>query len=110
MTTSNFVRALVLATGAFALAIATSGCQQQNAGHAVLPDGAVSALLGRLENEGARIVDYRTESALACALEGLNEEDDHDEVAHPHSVDRCVDAGRLWHSGDWARADSAGPR
>ena len=64
--------------------------------HAIVPDGAVSVLLGRLEHEGARVTSYRSESALAAALERLNEEEHHDEVARPHSVDRCVAAGRLW--------------
>ncbi len=78
--------------------------------HVVVPDGAISALLGRLEYEGARVTDYRSESALAAALEGLNTEEHHDEIARPHSVDRCVAAGELWRGAAWARADSAGPR
>lgn len=78
--------------------------------HVVVPDGGVSALLGRLEREGARVTDYRSESALAAALEGLNTEEQHDEVTRPHSVDRCVAAGELWRGAACARADSAGPR
>jgi ABC-type multidrug transport system ATPase subunit len=78
--------------------------------HVAVPDGSVSALLGRLEYEGARVTDYRSESALAAALEGLDTEEHHDEVARPHSVDRCVAAGGLWRGAAWARADPAGPR
>lgn len=78
--------------------------------HVAVPDGAVSALLGRLQSEGARVTDYRNESALAAALEGLNTEEHHDEVARPHSVDRCVAAGELWRGAAWARADSTGSR
>jgi ABC-type multidrug transport system ATPase subunit len=78
--------------------------------HAVITDSAVGTLLARLEYEGARVANYRSETALAAALERLNEEEHHDEVARPHSVDRCVAAGQLWRGGAWARADSAGPR
>lgn len=78
--------------------------------HAIVPDRAVSALLAQLEYDGARVSSYRSESALATALARLNEEEHHDEVARPHSVDRCVAAGELWRGAAWARADSAGPR
>lgn len=78
--------------------------------HVIVPDGAVSLLLVRLKDEGARVSSYRSESALAAALERLHEEEHHDEVACPHSVDRCVAAGQLWRGAAWARADSAGPR
>ena len=81
--------------------------------HATVPDIGISALLGRLEHEGARVSSYRSESALAAALERLNNlsgEDHHEEVPRPHSVDRCVAAGQLWRGAAWGRADSAGPR
>jgi ABC-type multidrug transport system ATPase subunit len=78
--------------------------------HAIVPDHEVSALLGRLESEGAHVTSYRSESALAAALERLDEEEHDDEVARPHSVDRCVAAGQLWRGAAWARADSGGPR
>ena len=78
--------------------------------HAIVPDGDVSVLLGRLEQEGARVTSYRSESALAAALERLGEEEHHGEAARPRSVDRCVAVGGLWRGAAWARADSAGPR
>jgi ABC-type multidrug transport system ATPase subunit len=78
--------------------------------HVIVPDGAVSLLLIRLRYEGARVSSYRSESALAAALERLDEEVHHDEVARAHSVDRCVATGQLWRGAAWARADSAGPR
>lgn len=78
--------------------------------HVVVPDGSVSALLVRLECEGTRVTDYRSESALAAALEGLTTEAHHVEVARPHSVDRCVADGELWRGAVWARTDSAGSR
>ena len=78
--------------------------------HATVPDLGVGEMLSRLEYEGARVSSYRSESALADALHRLNEEEHHDEVPPPHSVDRCVAAGRLWRGAAWARADSAGPR
>lgn len=78
--------------------------------HVVLGDGAVSTLLARLDSRGARVVNYRSETVLSAALERLNEEEHHDAVVRPHSVDRCVAAGRLWHGASWARADSVGPR
>lgn len=77
--------------------------------HAVVQDRAVSPLLAQLEHEGARVSSYRSESALASALEQFDEETHHDEVARPHS-DRCVAAGGLWRGAEWGRADSAGPR
>ena len=78
--------------------------------HVLIADGGVSALLARLVSHGARIGHYRTETVLSAALERLNEEEHHDAVARPHSVERCVAAGRLWHGATWARADSVGPR
>jgi ABC-type multidrug transport system ATPase subunit len=78
--------------------------------HAIIPDGAISGLLGRLADEGARVENYRTESKLASALERLDQEGHHDEVPRPDGVDRRVAAGRLWRGAAWARADSAGPR
>ena len=78
--------------------------------HVVLGDSAVSTLLERLESHGARVVNYRSETMLSAALERLNEEEHHDAVARPHSVERCVAAGQLWHGASWARADSVGPR
>ena len=78
--------------------------------HVVVPDGAVSAMLGRLDDEGGRVAGYRSESTLAVALEQLNEEEHHDEVAHAHHIDRCVAAGRLWRGAAWARVDSHGSR
>ena len=78
--------------------------------HAIVSDGSLSVFLGRLELEGACISNYRVESALAGVLEQLEQEDHHDEAPRPHSVDRCVAAGRLWRGAAWARADSAGPR
>jgi sodium transport system ATP-binding protein len=78
--------------------------------HAIVPDRDVSVLLGRLESEGAHVTSYRTESPLALALERLDGEEHHDEVARPHSVDRYVATGQLWRAAAWARADSAGPR
>ncbi|HET9468526.1 MAG TPA: ABC transporter ATP-binding protein [Vicinamibacterales bacterium] len=78
--------------------------------HVLIADGAVSALLARLESDGARVVNYRSETVLSAALERLNEEEHHDAVVRPHSVERCVAAGRLWHGASWARADTVGPR
>ena len=78
--------------------------------HAIVADRAVSPLLAQLECDGARVASYRSESALTAALERLNEGGHHDEVARPHSVDRCVAAGELWRGAAWAPADSAGPR
>lgn len=78
--------------------------------HVLLADGVVSALLARLASHGARVVNYRTETVLSAALERLNEEEHHDAVERPHSVERCVAAGRLWQGASWARADSVGPR
>ncbi len=78
--------------------------------HATVPDLGVGEMLSRLEDEGAQVSSYRSESTLADALHRLNEEEHHDEVPPPHSVDRCVAAGQLWRGAAWARADSAGPR
>jgi ABC-type multidrug transport system ATPase subunit len=78
--------------------------------HAIVADRAVSPWLSQLECDGARVTNYRSESALAAALERLNEEEHDDEVARPHGADRCVAAGQLWRGAAWARADSAGPR
>jgi ABC-type Na+ transport system ATPase subunit NatA len=78
--------------------------------HVLIANGAVSGLLARLESHGARLGNYRAETALSAALEQLNEEEHHDAVARPRSVERCVAAGRLWHGAPWARADSLGPR
>lgn len=78
--------------------------------HAIVTDGALSAFLSSLESEGAVVSSYRIESPLAAALEQLNREDHHGEASRPHSVDRCVAAGRLWRGAAWARAGSIGSR
>jgi ABC-type multidrug transport system ATPase subunit len=79
--------------------------------HAIVPDEAVGDLLRRLEDEGACVSGYRTESPLATALERLHKENSHGEAAvRLPGVDRCVDADGLWRGSVWARADSAGPR
>jgi ABC-type multidrug transport system ATPase subunit len=78
--------------------------------HAIVNDAALSACLQGLELAGARVSTCRIESALAAALERLDQEDHHDEAPRPHSVDRCVAVGRLWRGAAWARAGSAGPR
>jgi ABC-type multidrug transport system ATPase subunit len=78
--------------------------------HAIVPDEAVGDLLLRLDDEGACVSGYRSESPLTAALDQLHKEDSHVEAACLRSVDRCVAADRLWRGSAWARADSAGPR
>ena len=77
---------------------------------AIVPAGAVGALLERFEHEGARVSSYRTVSALASALDHVTEEKDHHEIENRRSVDRCVAAGRLWRGAAWARVGAPGPR
>lgn len=83
---------------------------RRNRLHVVIADSAAGALLARLEYEGARVANYRSESLLASALERLNQEEHHEAVARPHGIERRVAAGGLWRGATWARADSAGPR
>ena len=78
--------------------------------HVVIAGSAIGTLLARLEQHGARVSSYRTETALAAALAQVNEEEHHEQVPRAHSVERCVAAGELWRGAAWARADSAGPR
>ena len=78
--------------------------------HAFIAGSAIGALVARLEQQGARVSSYRTETALAAALEQLTEEEHHEQVPHARSVERCVAAGELWRGAAWARTDSAGPR
>jgi len=78
--------------------------------HAIVSDGALSGMLARLEHEGARISAFRTETALRTALDRLNDEEHHSEMATVGRVDRCDAADRLWRHTGWARAGSAGPR
>ena len=84
----------------------THGCRL----HALIASAAVGTLLAHLEHDGARVTSYRSETALAAALERLNEEEHDEQVPRGHSAERCVAAGQLWRGAAWARADSAGQR
>lgn len=78
--------------------------------HAIVADSALSAMLARLESEGARIAGFRTESPLAAALDRLNDEEHGNESEPVPRADRGAAAGQLWRHAWWAGADSAGPR
>jgi ABC-type multidrug transport system ATPase subunit len=107
---------LTVGDGAEALAAtalqggATRAWAQHGTLHAIVSDASVSRMLERLGNAGASVSTFRTETALARALDLLN----HDEPEHAHApagrVDRSTAVGELWRHFRWAGADSAGPR
>jgi len=78
--------------------------------HAIVSDRALSGMLARLEHEGASVSAFRTETALASALDRLNDEEQQVVTAPMDGVRRCTAAGELWRQARWAGADSAGPR
>jgi heme ABC exporter ATP-binding subunit CcmA len=78
--------------------------------HAIVPDGSLSGMLVRLSHEGASVSGFRTETALATALDLLNHDEHEDEPAPAGRVDRSTALGELWRHVRWAGADSAGSR
>jgi len=78
--------------------------------HALIGDAALSLVLAKLDAAGARISAFRTETALATALDQLNHEDTIGEIQPVDGIDRRPAAGGLWRYVRWAGAGSAGPR
>jgi ABC-type multidrug transport system ATPase subunit len=78
--------------------------------HAIVNDTMLSSLLTALAQAGASISVFRTESALATALERLNDEEHHSDIGKDSRIDRCTALGGLWRHAWWAGAGSAGPR
>ena len=97
-------------TGAAVLGGARCAWARRSRLHALIAGSAVGTLVARLEHEGARVTSYRSETALAAALERLTEEEHHEQVPRARSADRCGSAGQLWRGATWARGNSAGPR
>ena len=78
--------------------------------HAIVNDAMLSSMLTALAHAGASISVFRTESALANALERLNDEEQTSDIGKVGRIDRCTAPGGLWRHAWWAGADSAGPR
>jgi len=78
--------------------------------HTIVGDAALSVVLARLDTAGARISAFRTETALATALDRLNHEDTPLEIQPVDGNDRRPASGGLWRYARWAGAGSAGPR
>jgi ABC-type multidrug transport system ATPase subunit len=78
--------------------------------HAVVADDKMSSLLAQLDRQGASVCAFRTETALAAALEQLDDEERDRDLAEPGSIDRTDAVGELWRRARWAGADSTGPR
>jgi ABC-type multidrug transport system ATPase subunit len=78
--------------------------------HAIVGDASLGGLLAVLARAGAAVSAFRTETALATALDRLNHEEHHYHPPAVDNVDRCTAAGELWRQARWAGADPAGPR
>jgi energy-coupling factor transporter ATP-binding protein EcfA2 len=78
--------------------------------HAIVADASVSGMLARLSHEGATVSGFRTETALARALDLLNHDEHQSEPAPAGRIDRSTALGELWRHVRWAGADSAGSR
>lgn len=89
---------------------ATRAWPARNRLHAVVGDAAIGALLVRLEEAGARIAGFRSESPLAAALERLNDEGIRHEPESAGHNGRSAASRELWRRASWAGADSFGPR
>jgi ABC-type multidrug transport system ATPase subunit len=77
--------------------------------HAIVTDASLSGLLACLADAGASVPGFRTETALARALDSLNHEDQA-RSATADGADCRTAPGELWRHVRWAGADSAGPR
>jgi ABC-type multidrug transport system ATPase subunit len=78
--------------------------------HAIVRDAGLSRLLEGLGRGGACISAFRTENALAAALDTLNDEEEKSDMAPVGHVDRRTAVGQLWRRVRWAGADSSGSR
>jgi ABC-2 type transport system ATP-binding protein len=79
--------------------------------HVFVGQALISALLARLDHEGVRIGEFRTEGALAGALERLIDEEQENEIESadsPYSITNRAHGELQPHS--WAGADSPGSR
>jgi ABC-type multidrug transport system ATPase subunit len=77
--------------------------------HAVVADASLSGMLACLVDAGASVSGFRTETALARALDLLNHEGDAPNAPAGRADCRTA-SGELWRHVGWAGADSAGPR
>jgi ABC-type multidrug transport system ATPase subunit len=78
--------------------------------HALVGDDALSVVLAKLDAAGVRISAFRTETALASALDRLNDEDQIVEIPPDDGIDRRPAPHGVWRYARWAGAGSAGPR
>jgi ABC-type multidrug transport system ATPase subunit len=78
--------------------------------HAIVTDDRLSSVLGHLERQGASVGAFRTETALASALDQLDDEEHDRDLAKSDSINRTDAVGELWRHARWAGANPSGPR